>query len=42
MSNFLENLESSLLASRKVNEFLKVFSQTQWVRILKAVTILGI
>ena len=38
----LENLESSLLASRKISDYLKNFSQTQWVRIIKASIILGI
>lgn len=38
----LENLESSLLASRKISDYLKNFSQTQWIRIIKASIILGI
>ena len=38
----LENLEPTLLASRKISDFLKNFSETQWSRILKATVILGI
>lgn len=38
----LQNLESTLLASRKITDFLKMFSETQWERILKATMILGI
>lgn len=38
----LENLESTLLASRKISDFLKNYSETQWSRILKATMILGI
>ena len=38
----LENLETTLLASRKISDFLKNFSPTQWTRILKAAMILGI
>ena len=38
----LDNLESTLLSSRKISDFLKNFSQTQWVRIIKAVVMLGI
>lgn len=38
----LENLESTLLASRKISDFLKNFSSTQWARILKATAILGV
>lgn len=38
----LENLESTLLASRKITDFLKMFSDTQWPRMLKATMILGI
>jgi len=38
----LENLESTLLSSRKISDFLKHFSETQWSRILKATMILGI
>ena len=38
----LDNLESALLASRKVSDFLKNFSSSQWTRILKATIILGV
>jgi hypothetical protein len=38
----LDNLESTLMASRKITDFLKLFSETQWPRILKATMILGI
>lgn len=38
----LDNLESTLLASRKVSDFLKNFSSSQWTRILKATIILGV
>ena len=38
----LDNLESTLLASRKISDFLKNFSPTQWTRILKAAVILGV
>lgn len=38
----LDNLESTLLASRKISDFLKNFSPTQWTRILKAAAILGV
>lgn len=41
MSN-LENLESTLMASRKVSAFLQSYTNNQWVRVLKAMTILGI
>ena len=38
----LDNLESALLASRKVSDFLKNFSPSQWTRILKATIVLGV
>ena len=41
MSN-LENLESTLMASRKVSAFLQGYTNNQWVRVLKAMAILGI
>jgi hypothetical protein len=38
----MENLEPTLLASRKISEFLRNYSETQWTRMVKAVLILGI
>lgn len=38
----LENLETTVLASRKITDFLGNFSETQWTRIIKAAVILGI
>jgi len=38
----LENLEQQLISSRKVREFLKHFSTTQWSRVVKASVIMGI
>ena len=38
----LDNLEPTLLASKKITDFLKLFSETQWARICKATIILGI
>lgn len=38
----LEDLEAQLVSSRKVREFLKHFSGTQWSRVVKASVILGI
>ena len=38
----LENLEQQLFSSRKVREFLKHFSATQWTRVIKASVIMGI
>ena len=38
----LENLDATLLASKKITDFLKMYSETQWPRILKATMILGI
>jgi hypothetical protein len=38
----LEDLETQLVSSRKVREFLKNFSETQWARVVKASVIMGI
>lgn len=38
----MENLEPTLLASRKISEFLRNYSETQWTRLVKAVLILGV
>lgn len=38
----MEDLESHLLSSRRVREFLKSFSATQWPRVVKATLMLGI
>jgi hypothetical protein len=38
----MENLEPTLLASRKISEFLRNYSETQYTRLVKAVLILGI
>ena len=38
----LEDLENQLVSSRKVREFLKNFSETQWSRVVKASVIMGI
>ena len=38
----IEDLEAHLLASRRVRDFLKIFSATQWPRVVKATMILGI
>lgn len=38
----MEDLESHLLASRRVRDFLKCFSSTQWPRVVKATLMLGI
>ena len=38
----MENLEQQLIGSRKVREFLKHFSESQWSRVLKATVIMGI
>ena len=38
----LEDLEQQLVSSRKVREFLKHFSETQWSRVVKASVIMGI
>lgn len=38
----LEALEAQLVSSRKVREFLKNFSETQWARVVKASVIMGI
>jgi hypothetical protein len=38
----LEDHEAQLVSSRKVREFLKNFSETQWARVVKASVIMGI
>ena len=38
----LDDLENQLVSSRRVRDFLKHFSETQWARVIKAATILGI
>ena len=38
----LDDLENQLVSSRRVREYLKHFSDTQWARVIKATTILGI
>jgi hypothetical protein len=38
----LEDLEAHLLSSKKVRDFLKQYSATQWPRVLKATLLLGI
>jgi hypothetical protein len=38
----LEDLEAQLVSSRKVRQFLKNFSETQWSRVVKASVIMGI
>lgn len=38
----VDDLESHLLASRRIREFLKGFSATQWPRVVKATLMLGI
>ena len=38
----VEDLEAHLLSSRKVCDFLKNFSATQWPRVVKATMMLGI
>lgn len=38
----LDDLENQLVSSRRVRDFLKHFSETQWTRVIKAATILGI
>ena len=38
----MEDLEAKLLGSRRVREFLKHFSVTQWGRVVKASMIMGI
>lgn len=38
----VEDLEAHLLSSRKVRDFLKNFSATQWPRVVKATMMLGI
>ena len=38
----LEDLEQHLLSSKRVREYLKQFSATQWPRVLKATLLFGI
>ena len=38
----LEDLEAQLVSSRKVRQFLKNFSETQWSRVVKASVIMCI
>ena len=38
----MEDLEAKLVSSRKVRDFLKHFSVTQWSRVIKATVIMGI
>lgn len=38
----LQELEAQLVSSKKVREFLKNFSETQWSRVVKASVIMGI
>ena len=38
----MNDLESHLLASRRVRSFLQNFSETQWNRVMKATVMLGI
>jgi hypothetical protein len=38
----MEDLESHLLSCKRVREFLKCFSATQWPRVVKATLLLGI
>jgi hypothetical protein len=38
----VEDLESHLLSSRRIRDFLKSFSATQWPRVVKATMLLGI
>ena len=38
----MEDLESHLLSCKRVREFLKGFSATQWPRVVKATLLLGI
>ena len=37
-----DKFEQQMLSSRKVRDFLKHFSETQWNRVIKAAVILGI
>ena len=37
-----DDLEGQIMGSRKVRDFLKNFSETQWARIIKASIIMGI
>lgn len=38
----MEDLESHLLSSKRVRDFLKCFSAIQWPRVVKATLLLGI
>ena len=38
----MNDLETQLIASRKIREFLKNFSETQWSRVVKASIMMGI
>ena len=38
----MEDLESHLLSCKRVRDFLKCFSATQWPRVVKATLLLGI
>ncbi len=38
----LSDLDQQLIASRKIREFLKNFSETQWSRVVKASIMMGI
>lgn len=38
----MNDIESQLIGSRRVREFLKNFSETQWARIVKASVVMGI
>lgn len=38
----VDDLESHLLASKRIREFLKNFSATQWPRVVKATMMLGV
>lgn len=38
----MNDLESQLLQSKRIREYVKNFSETQWNRVIKATVILGI
>ncbi len=38
----MNDIETQLIASRKIREFLKNFSETQWSRVVKASIMMGI
>jgi len=38
----MNDIETQLIGSRKIREFLKNFSDTQWGRVLKASVVMGI